>query len=107
MTAGSGFDQGGFLTTVAQVLLKQDGLPRGVLESLDEEPHRRSELEPLLEGRGDASLDMCLRFLQEESLIEQTTDAREDPVVHRYELSPLGKEVISFIGKHSTGPTDL
>jgi DNA-binding HxlR family transcriptional regulator len=93
-----------FLETVAQVLLKQDGLCRNVLETLDEEPRRWSELKPLLEGRRDESLNMCLRFLQEESLIERRTDAREEPVVHRYELSPLGEEILSFIEEHSRAP---
>lgn len=93
-----------FLETVAQVMLKQDGLCRDVLESIDEEPKRWSELKPLLEGRGDESLNMCLRFLQEESLVERTTDAREEPVVHRYDLSPLGEEILSFIHEHSRTP---
>ncbi len=93
-----------FLETVAQVMLKQDGLCRNVLESLDEEPKRWSELKPLLEGRGDESLNMCLRFLQEESLVERTTDARDEPVVHRYDLSPLGEEILSFIHENSRTP---
>lgn len=97
-------EHGDLLETVAQVLLKQDGLARNVLVSLEEEPKRWSELKPLLEGRGDESLNMCLRFLQGESLIERRTDAREEPVVHRYELSPLGEEVLSFIEEHSQPP---
>lgn len=92
-----------FLETVAQVMLKQDGLPRNVLDALDEDPKRWSQLKPLLEGRGDESLNMCLRFLMEEGLIDRRTDAREEPVVHRYELSPLGEEVLSFI--HEPSPT--
>lgn len=85
-------------------MLKQDGLCRSVLESLEEEPKRWSELKPLLEGRGDESLNMALRFLQGQSLIERRTVAREKPVVHRYELSPLGAEVLSFIDENSRAP---
>lgn len=93
-----------FLETVAQVMLKQDGLARNILEAVDEEPKRWSGLKPFLKGRGDESLNMCLRFLMEEGLIDRTTDAREAPAVHRYELSPLGEEVRSFIREPSSTP---
>lgn len=92
--------------TIAQDLFKHKEFCRKMLESLDEGPKRRSGLKPLLRGRGDESLNVCLAFLQEESLIERRTDAREEVAVHRYEISPLGEQVLSFIGEHSWAAED-
>lgn len=93
-----------FLETVANLVLKQEGLCRSVLESLEGGPKRWSDLKPLLEGRGDESLNMCLRFLAEESLVERSTDARQHPVVHEYRISPLGREALRFIAERAQTP---
>lgn len=93
-----------FLETVANLVLKQEGLCRSVLESLMEGPKRWSDLKPLLRGRGDESLNMCLRFLLEESLVERSTDARQHPVVHEYRISPLGQEALRFIADRAQTP---
>jgi len=97
-------EQEAFLETVANVVLKQAGLCRDVLEALEAGPKRWTGLKPLLHGRGDESLNMALRFLLEESLIERRTDARRQPVVHEYRLSPLGHEALRFIYDRSRTP---
>src|SRR5689334_3888596 len=69
-------------------------LRRAVLRQLVGRPRRYSELRPLLKGRRDHNLTVALQRLQRDGLVDRRTDARRAPVVHSYELTPLGIEAL-------------
>lgn len=80
---------------LAHELLGQPGNLRArVLYALLGKPLRYSDLRPLLAGKPDNSLTVALRTLQRDGLIERRTNARREPVVHSYELTPLGVQVV-------------
>lgn len=81
-----------------QLLSTEDGISRRVLYDLLGRPKRYSELKPVLpEGKSENSLTVALKTLRRNGLIDQRTDAREAPVVHRYEITPLGIQVVLTI----------
>src|SRR5882672_9772366 len=80
---------------LAYELVAEDGdLRRKVLLELLGKPRRYAELKPLLRGRRDHNLTVALMRLQRDGLIDRRTNARQRPVVHSYELTPLGIQVI-------------
>ncbi len=79
------------------ILGRDTDLDRRILSALAEEPHRYSELKPLLGGRGDHNLTVALQRLQDKGVVERRTSAREHPVVHRYSLSSLGEHVLRYV----------
>lgn len=78
-----------------QLLSTEDGISRKVLYELLGRPKRYSELKTVLpEGKSENSLTVALKTLRRNGLVDQRTDAREEPVVHRYEVTPLGIQVV-------------
>lgn len=81
-----------------QLLSTEDGISRKVLYELIGQPKRYSELKTVLpEGKSENSLTVALKTLRRNGLVDQRTDAREKPVVQRYELTPLGIQVVIAI----------
>jgi DNA-binding HxlR family transcriptional regulator len=75
--------------------VEEDGdLRRGILHELLGKPRRYADLKALLRGRRDHNLTVALTRLQRDGLIDRRTNARQKPIVHTYELSPLGIQVI-------------
>lgn len=80
---------------LAHELLGQPGNLRArILYALLGKPLRYSDLRPLLAGKPDNSLTVALRTLQRDGLVERRTNARREPVIHTYELTPLGVQVV-------------
>jgi DNA-binding HxlR family transcriptional regulator len=80
---------------LAYALVAEEGdLRRTVLLELVGRPRRYTELKGLLRGRRDHNLTVALTRLQRDGLIDRRTDARARPVVHAYELTPLGIQAI-------------
>ena len=80
---------------LAYDLVAEDGdLRRRILVELIGRPRRYFELKPLLGRRRDHNLTVALKRLQRDGLIDRRTDARKRPVVHAYELTPLGVQVV-------------
>lgn len=78
-----------------QLLSQETGVGRDVLYELLGRPKRYSELKPVLEeGKSENSLTVALKTLRRNGLVDRRTDARQAPPVHRYELTPLGIEVV-------------
>jgi DNA-binding HxlR family transcriptional regulator len=88
---------------IAYELVAEKGdLRRHVLLELVGKPRRYAELKPLLRGRRDHNLTVALMRLQRDGLIDRRTDARQRPVVHAYELTPLGVETV--LAMHAIRP---
>lgn len=78
-----------------QMLAQEDEIGTEILHALMGEDKRRAELEASLpEGTPDDSLEAALEILARDGLVDRRTDARQDPPVHRYELTPLGLQVV-------------
>ena len=77
-----------------QVVAEQGDLRRTVLHELLGRPKRYAELKPLLRGRRDHNLTVALSRLQRDGLIDRRTNARTRPIVHTYELTPLGIQTV-------------
>lgn len=74
-------------------LLNQDPpLDRRILEKLVGQPHRYTELKPLLKGRNDNVLTKALRRLMDDGLIKQGVNTQTKE--RRYALMELGKLVV-------------
>lgn len=80
-----------------RLVARESPLDRAVLHELIGRPKRYGDLKPLLGDKGDHNLTVCLRRLQEWGLIERRTDARQEPAVHAYELTPLGIQTVLAI----------
>lgn len=80
-----------------RLVARESPLDRAVLLELVGRPKRYAELKPLLGDKGDNNLTVALKRLQEWGLIERRTDARQEPAVHTYELTPLGIQVVLAI----------
>lgn len=76
------------------LLGKASDLDRRILHECLGRPKPYGELRPLLAGRRDHNLTAALQRLQRDGLLLRRTDARREPMVHAYELSPLGIEVV-------------
>lgn len=85
-----------------ELLAKDSDLDLRILHDLLGHPKRYSELKPLLGDLNDHNLTVALKRLQRDGLIQRRTDARREPVVHRYEISPLGIQVVLAV--QSMGP---
>ena len=85
-----------------ELVAEEGDLRRLVLFDLIGRPRRYNELKPLLRGRRDHNLTVALTRLQRDGLVDRRTDARQRPVVHAYELTPLGIQVI--LGMQSIRP---
>lgn len=77
-----------------ELVAEAGDLRRLVLFDLMGRPRRYHELKPLLRGRRDHNLTVALTRLQRDGLIHRRTDARQRPILHTYELTPLGIQVI-------------
>lgn len=82
------------LAMAHQLMAQEHGVGRNTLYELLGRPKRYSELKHLVEGRSDNSLTVALKTLRRNGLIDQRTDARSDPPVQRYELTPYGIRVV-------------
>lgn len=81
-----------------QLLSTKDGVSRKVLYELLGRPKRYSELKPALgEGKSENSLTVALKTLRRNGLVDQRTDARKEPVVHRYQITSLGIQTVLAI----------
>lgn len=80
-----------------RLIARESPLDRAILHELIGRPKRYADLKPLLGEKADNNLTVALKRLQEWGLIERRTDARREPVVHSYELTPLGIQVILAI----------
>ena len=85
-----------------ELVAEEGDLRRLILFDLIGRPRRYNELKPLLRGRRDHNLTVALTRLQRDGLVDRRTDARQRPVVHSYELTPLGIQVI--LGMQSIRP---
>jgi DNA-binding HxlR family transcriptional regulator len=85
-----------------ELVAEAGDLRRSILFDLIGRPRRYNELKPLLRGRRDHNLTVALTRLQRDGLIDRRTDARQRPLVHSYELTPLGVQVI--LGMQSIRP---
>jgi len=85
-----------------ELVAEEGDLRRLVLFDLIGRPRRYNEFKPLLRGRRDHNLTVALTRLQRDGLVDRRTDARQRPVVHTYELTPLGIQVI--LGMQSIRP---
>jgi len=85
-----------------ELIAEEGDLRRLILFDLIGRPRRYNELKPLLRGRRDHNLTVALARLQRDGLIDRRTDARRRPVIHSYELTPLGVRVI--LGMQSIRP---
>jgi len=82
------------LTLAYGLLGRRGDLDARLLHELVGRPKRYSELKVVLEGRRDHNLTVALKRLQLQGLLDRRTDARREPVVHTYELSALGIQVV-------------
>jgi DNA-binding HxlR family transcriptional regulator len=82
------------LKAAYKLLGHSSDLRRKVLYALIGRPQRYGELKHLLEGKRDHNLTVALKALQLEGLIDRRMDARREPVVDTYELTPLGIQVV-------------
>lgn len=80
-----------------RLVARESPLDRSVLRELLGRPKRYAELKPLLGEKGDHNLTVSLKRLQEWGLIERRTDARREPAIHAYELTPLGIQTVLAI----------
>ena len=85
-----------------ELIAEEGDLRRLILFDLIGRPRRYNELKRLLRGRRDHNLTVALTRLQRDGLVDRRTDARQRPVVHTYELTPLGIQVI--LGMQSIRP---
>jgi len=77
-----------------ELTLQESGLGKLVLYNLLGRPRRYKELKELLGERRDHNLTVALQSLQRSGLIDRRTSARTRPVVHTYEITPLGIQVV-------------
>lgn len=77
-----------------KILGKDNPLDKEILLSLVGEPHRYSDLKPLLGDKRDHNLTMALDRLRDDGLVRKRSDLREDPPVDRWRLTELGKLVV-------------
>jgi len=75
---------------LAKKLEQGNPLDREIVVRLIGRPHRYSELQPLLRGRGKNNLTQALKRLQLESIIDMRTNFRASPRYDYYELSFIG-----------------
>ena len=95
MTSSVSVLEEGMELRLAYQLVAEDGdLRRGILHELVGKPRRYADLKVLLRGRRDHNLTAALTRLQRDGLIDRRTNARQKPVIHTYELSPLGIQVL-------------
>ncbi len=88
---------------LAHELLARDGLPLAILEALVGQPHRWSELKPLLAGKGDENLRKALLSLRNKGLVRPGVDLASKQKV--YALSNLGR--LTILKVHEMVPTFL
>ncbi len=79
---------------LAKTLDEGNALDREIVTHLVGRPHRFSELEPLLAGRGKNNLTQALKRLQLEGIIHMRTNFRVAPPYDYYELTFLGIRVV-------------
>lgn len=87
-------DESVHLRLAYEIIAEEGDLRRGVLLELVGHPRRYAELKPLLKGRRDHNLTVSLTRLQRDGLVDRRTDARRRPLVHTYELTPLGIQTV-------------
>lgn len=73
---------------------KESTLERRILYNLLGQPKRYSELKPLIGEKRDHNLTVALQRLQVTGLIDRRTNARQKPIIHAYQITPLGIQVV-------------
>ena len=100
---------------LAKTLERGNPLDREIVLELVGRPHRFSELQPLLRGRGKNNLTQALRRLQLSGLIHMRTNFHAAPRYDYYELTTLGirvvltlagRQYVDFISTHADLPEE-
>lgn len=95
---------------LAKAIETGNALDRQIALRLVGRPHRFSELQPLLRGRGKNNLTQALRRLRFSGVIHMRTNLYATPRYDYYELTHLGirvvlilagREFVEFISNHA------